>query len=37
VLSKALREAFLEVESQWMDIADKKKECSGSLASQTSG
>jgi serine/threonine protein phosphatase PrpC len=29
VLSKALREAFLAVEDQWMGIADQKKECSG--------
>lgn len=32
VLSKALREAFLEVEDQWMGIADQKKECSGTTA-----
>jgi serine/threonine protein phosphatase PrpC len=33
VLSKALREAFLAVEDQWMGIADQKKECSGTTHS----
>jgi len=32
VLSKALQEAFLEVEQQWMAIASQKKECSGTTA-----